>query len=70
MNIKKLVNKIPDKCMGSDGCPSLLELDNGDFLAIGKDVTELYQCKLKEYSTGCSNAERIIQIPKDLLNYR
>ena len=51
---------------GASGCPDILELDNGDFAIIGKDVTEEAIDTLPE-SAGCGPDERVVQIPRHTL---
>ena len=48
------------------GCPDILELEDGDFAIIGVDVTELAMNKLK-FGAGCGPDERIIRIPRKTL---
>lgn len=45
------------------GCPDFFELNTGDFLLIGKDVTEAMSGKLPP-SASCGPDERIIQVPR------
>ncbi len=48
------------------GCPDILELDNGDFAVIGVDITALAADKLA-LGANCGPDERIIQIPRQTL---
>jgi hypothetical protein len=48
------------------GCPDLFELNGGDFLIIGKDITEVARHQLPP-SASCGPDERIIQIPRRTL---
>jgi hypothetical protein len=49
-----------------EGCPDLFELEDGDFLAIGIDVTGEARRKLPS-SAGCGPDERIVRIPRKTL---
>jgi hypothetical protein len=49
-----------------EGCPDLFELQGGDFLAIGIDVTDEAKGALP-LSAGCGPDERIIRIPRKTL---
>jgi hypothetical protein len=53
------------ECSGCHGCPDILELDNGDFAIIGRDITEFAE-KLPGWA-GCASHERIVQIPRRTL---
>jgi hypothetical protein len=48
------------------GCPDILELEDGDFAIIGVDVTEHAMDKLK-FGASCGPDERIIRIPRKTL---
>ena len=48
------------------GCPDILELEDGDFAVIGVDITEAAIGKLK-FGAGCGPDERIIKIPRKTL---
>ena len=50
----------------ASGCPDILELDNGDFVIIGEDVTEIASRCLPP-TAGCGPDERIIRIPRETL---
>lgn len=52
-------------CAGCQGCPDILELENGDFAVIGTDITE-HAKKLPAWA-GCGPAERIVRIPRRIL---
>ena len=52
-------------CAGGRNCPDLLELANGDFAVIGKDITE-FTGQLPPGS-GCGADERMVRIPRALL---
>lgn len=49
-----------------DGCPDILELDDGNFAIIGVDITDKAIGKLPP-TAGCGPDERIVFIPRDLL---
>lgn len=49
-----------------DGCPDILELDDGNFAIIGIDITDKAISKLPP-TAGCGPDERIVFIPRDLL---
>lgn len=48
------------------GCPDILELENGDFAVIGKDITE--EAKRKMFPTAtCGPDERVVILPRRTL---
>jgi len=49
-----------------NGCPDILELENGDFAIIGVDITSHAEGKLS-FGAGCGPDERIVQIPRKTL---
>ena len=49
-----------------DGCPDILELENGDFAIIGVDITADATAKLA-FGASCGRDERIIRIPRKTL---
>ena len=49
-----------------DGCPDILELENGDFAIIGFDATEALKPHLA-FGASCGRDERIIRIPRNTL---
>ena len=53
------------QCAGGRACPDILELADGDFAIIGKDITE-FAGQLPAGS-GCGPDERLIRIPRALL---
>lgn len=52
-------------CAGCQGCPDILEMENGDFAVIGTDITES-ATKLPTWA-GIGKGERIVQIPRRTL---
>jgi hypothetical protein len=48
------------------GCPDIFELETGDFVIIGKDVTEQFSKSLPP-SASCGPDERIVVIPRHTL---
>ncbi len=48
------------------GCPDILELEDGDFAIIGVDITALAAEKLA-FGASCGPDERIIKIPRKTL---
>ena len=52
--------------VGCHGCPDIWELDNGDFAAIGIDITETATPMLPP-TAGCGPDERIVRLPRNLL---
>ena len=48
------------------GCPDILELEDGDFAIIGVDITDLVSGKLS-LGASCGPDERIIRIPRKTL---
>jgi hypothetical protein len=48
------------------GCPDILELEDGDFAIIGVDITALAIGQLR-FGAGCGPDERIIKIPRKTL---
>ena len=51
---------------GLDGCPDIFELENGDFVIVGRDVTTEIVGQLPPDAT-CGPDERIIAIPRKTL---
>jgi hypothetical protein len=54
------------KTISLSGCPDIFELQSGDFLLIGKDVTHEALRELPP-SASCGPDERIIEIPRRTL---
>ena len=48
------------------GCPDILELDGGDFVIIGSDITVESLGKLPP-TVGCGPDERVVRIPRRTL---
>lgn len=49
-----------------NGCPDILELENGDFAVIGIDITE--EAKRQMLPTaGCGPDERVVLVPRKTL---
>ena len=46
-----------------DGCPDILELEDGDFAIIGVDITELTSGRLT-LGASCGRDERVVRIPR------
>lgn len=55
----------PQACAGGRSCPDILELADGDFAIIGRDITQ-HAAELPAGS-GCGPDERIVRIPKAIL---
>jgi len=49
-----------------NGCPGILELQNGDFAILGVDITSHAEGNLN-FGAGCGPDERIVQIPRKML---
>jgi len=49
-----------------NGCPDILELENGDFAVIGIDITSEAMGHLPP-TVGCGPDERIVMIPRKTL---
>jgi hypothetical protein len=49
-----------------NGCPDILELENGDFAVIGIDITSETIGHLPP-TVGCGPDERIVRIPRKTL---
>ncbi len=49
-----------------DGCPDILELESGDFLVIGVDVSDSVAGNLA-FGASCGPDERIVRIPRKTL---
>jgi hypothetical protein len=49
-----------------EGCPDILEMENGDFAIIGVDITAVAAGRLR-FGAGCGPDERIVQIPRATL---
>ena len=48
------------------GCPDIFELENGDFVIVGRDVTATIKASLPA-DASCGPDERIITIPRKTL---
>lgn len=48
------------------GCPDILELDNGDFAVIGIDITASAIPELPA-TVGCGPDERVVLVPRRIL---
>ena len=48
------------------GCPDILEMDNGDFVVIGEDITGDAAAHLA-FGANCGADERIVRIPRKTL---
>lgn len=57
-------NGIQDRlpCQSTSGCPDLLEMETGDFVAIGKDVSDL--ASSLPAGTGRGPGEKMVLIPR------
>ncbi|MCB1099215.1 MAG: hypothetical protein KDN22_26835 [Verrucomicrobiae bacterium] len=51
---------------GANGCPDILEMEDGDFAVIGIDITDAATSKLPP-SAGCGSDERIVRVPRRTL---
>ncbi len=52
----------------ADGCPDILELENGDFAIIGMDITAQARCRLSMVAgASCGADETVIQVPRRTL---
>lgn len=56
----------PVKSSGRKSCPDILELEDGDFLVIGTDVTNEYKDNLT-LEAACADYEKIVKIPRIVL---
>lgn len=50
----------------AQGCPDILELENGDFAIIGVDITALSAGRF-DFGASCGPDERVVQIPRKTL---
>jgi hypothetical protein len=67
LRVARRVGLAPSERMGcSEGsnCPDLFELENGDFAIIGTEVGTRLQIPA---DAGCSDAERVVMIPREVL---
>jgi hypothetical protein len=55
----------PLLCAGGKSCPDILELADGDFAIIGKDITDF--APQLPAGSGCGPEERLVRIPRALL---
>jgi len=63
----KFVRRLgPQVCWNTEGCPDILELDTGDFVIIGEDITSEASGRLPPGS-ACGKDERVIRIPRHVL---
>jgi hypothetical protein len=63
--VRRLGGALKEECAGCQGCPDILELDNGDFAVIGTDITA-EAANLPSWA-GCAEQERIVKIPRRTL---
>ena len=49
-----------------DGCPDILELENGDFAVIGVDITDTASSQMA-FGASCGRDERVVRIPRQTL---
>jgi hypothetical protein len=70
MNITRRIGPDPHangaQTSSLQGCPDILELEDGDFAIIGVDITKTAIGKLR-FGAGCGPDERIIRIPRKTL---
>ncbi|MBB4698776.1 hypothetical protein [Sphaerisporangium siamense] len=50
----------------TDGCPDIWEMENGDIVVVGRDVTTSYASRLPDDVTVRAD-ERVVMIPRFLL---
>ena len=56
------------KTPACDGCPDILELDNGDFAIIGMDITAAARNRISAVpGASCGRDETIIRVPRRTL---
>jgi hypothetical protein len=48
------------------GCPDILELENGDFAIIGRDITDAALANMLP-TASCGPDERVVRIPRKTL---
>lgn len=63
--IKRLGKGGPVRSTGRKSCPDFLELDDGDIIVIGEDVTNEMKDKLA-LEASCADYEKIVKVPRDL----
>jgi hypothetical protein len=51
---------------GRKSCPDFFELEDGNFILIGKDITDVMRNSLPE-DAACGNEEKIVLIPRALI---
>lgn len=51
---------------GRNSCPDILELEDGDYIVIGTDVTDLMKHNLS-LGAKCADYEKIVKIPRYIL---
>lgn len=69
MNLRRLGSKMDaaSACGALDNCPLVAEdMDSGDFLVVGEDMTEALKEKLPS-DIGVAPHERIVRIPRSIL---
>lgn len=55
----------PQACASGRSCPDILELADGDFAIIGRDITQ--HAGELPVGSGCGPDERMVRIPRALL---
>lgn len=51
---------------GRNSCPDILELDTGDYIVVGTDVTDVMKDNLS-LGAKCAEYEKIVKIPRYIL---
>lgn len=70
MKIKRRVNLIggDTQTSGDETCPDIFELDSGEFVVIGTDVSDRFREELQETGAGVmAKNERAVRIPRFIL---
>ena len=60
-----LTSESSARCNGGRNCPNILELDTGNIVVIGRDITASATPLLLP-GVGCGDGERIVEIPRQV----
>jgi len=66
MFIRRLGENGRSQCAHGQACPQILELEGGDFAAVGPDMTELAISAMPP-GPGVGPNERVVRIPRGIL---
>lgn len=66
MFIRRLGQNGQEQCSGGYSCPQVLEMEDGDFAAVGTDITEEAK-KAMPPGPGVGPTEGVVKIPRRVM---